>query len=144
MRVGESNTCRIVHLLEGVVDIAVQDPKIVYLRNALLADEETLPGLGIKAGILGHNRSDYDIMLMPCEEKTPADSTEVDKRAVKTDEADDISVSTLRSYSDACRQPLTGRGKIESLLPFLGDTCSAIRPGGRVSGEAGCNVQQEI
>ncbi|XP_032680469.1 uncharacterized protein LOC116848451 isoform X2 [Odontomachus brunneus] len=75
----------------GVVDFVVQEPKIIYLRNALLIDEEMLPGLGVRVGILGHNRSDYDIMLMPCEDQ--ADSTEVgrlDKRTVKTYEEDTI------------------------------------------------------
>ncbi|EFN84759.1 uncharacterized protein LOC105182942 isoform X2 [Harpegnathos saltator] len=74
----------------GVVDIAVQDPKIIYLRNAILAEEETLSELGIKVGILGHNRSDYDTMLMPYEEQIPAEVDSLDKRAVRTHEVDKI------------------------------------------------------
>ncbi|XP_014479726.1 PREDICTED: uncharacterized protein LOC106747011 [Dinoponera quadriceps] len=80
------------HLLSlGVVDIAVEDPKIVYLRNALLADEEALPGLGVKVGILGHDRSDYDIMLMPIEEQVDLTEADLlDKRAAKIQEPDQI------------------------------------------------------
>ncbi|XP_039304744.1 uncharacterized protein LOC105205610 isoform X2 [Solenopsis invicta] len=64
----------------GVVDIDVHHPKIAYLRNALLVDEELLSQLGLKIGILGHNRSDYDIMLMPYEpEEKPAEPTEIEK-----------------------------------------------------------------
>ncbi|XP_036146145.1 uncharacterized protein LOC105840661 [Monomorium pharaonis] len=63
----------------GVVDIDFHHPKIAYLRNALLVDEELLSQLGIKVGILGHNRSDYDLMLMPYEsEEKPAELTETD------------------------------------------------------------------
>lgn len=42
-----------------------------------------LSQLGIKAGILGHSRLDYDIMLMPIE---PEESKEViaDKKAEET------------------------------------------------------------
>lgn len=96
----------------------MQDPKIIYLRNALLVDEEMLPGLGIRVGVLGHNRSDYDIMLMPCEDQAPADSTEVDrpdKRTVKTHEEDTILVSALHPYSIRKEELLTERRKIESL-----------------------------
>jgi len=45
----------------------MDDPKIVYLEDALLIQEDMLPQLGIKVGILGHNRSDYDIVLSPYE-----------------------------------------------------------------------------
>lgn len=45
----------------------MHDPKIAYLKSALLTEEEKLPQLGIRVGILGHNRSNYDIMLMPSE-----------------------------------------------------------------------------
>lgn len=66
------------HLLSlGVVDIDVHQPKIAYLRNALLADEEILAQLEIKVGILGHNRSDYDIMLMPYEPEEPVKPMEI-------------------------------------------------------------------
>ncbi|XP_029661083.1 uncharacterized protein LOC115234272 [Formica exsecta] len=55
----------------GILDIDVRDPKIAYLKNALLIEEEMLPLMDIKVGILGQNRSEYDIMLMPYEEKEP-------------------------------------------------------------------------
>jgi hypothetical protein len=45
----------------------MEDPKIIYLENALLIREDLLPQLGIKVGILGHNRSDYDVVLSPYE-----------------------------------------------------------------------------
>ncbi|XP_003426916.2 protein phosphatase 1 regulatory subunit 36-like [Nasonia vitripennis] len=42
-----------------------RDPQITYLQNALLAREEDLPRLGIKVGILGFPRTDFDILLIP-------------------------------------------------------------------------------
>ncbi|XP_071570440.1 uncharacterized protein [Temnothorax nylanderi] len=71
----------------GVVDIDLYHPKIAYLRNALLVDEEMLSQLEIKVGILGHNRSDYDIMLMPYEPEEPTEPTEIgllDKKSLET------------------------------------------------------------
>lgn len=47
-----------------MIDIDVCDPRIAYLHNALLIEEEMLPKLGIKIGILGQERSNYDLMLM--------------------------------------------------------------------------------
>lgn len=66
-----------VFLFKGVVDIDIHYPKIAYLRNALLVDEEVLSQLKIKVGILGHNRSDYDIMLMPYELEKPVKPTKI-------------------------------------------------------------------
>ncbi|CAL1675201.1 unnamed protein product [Lasius platythorax] len=72
----------------GIVDIDVRDPKIAYLKNALLIEEEMLSQLGIRVGILGHNRSDYDIMLMPNEVEEPTvEPTEInsfDKKVLET------------------------------------------------------------
>ncbi|KMQ93636.1 39s ribosomal protein mitochondrial [Lasius niger] len=74
--------------LIGIVDIDVRDPKIAYLKNALLIEEEMLSQLGIRVGILGHNRSDYDIMLMPNEVEEPTvEPTEInsfDKKILET------------------------------------------------------------
>lgn len=87
--------------LEGVVDIDIHHPKIAYLRNALLTDEEMLSQLGIKVGILGHNRSDYDIMLMPLEPEEPVEPVEIgllDRKSLETRKSifiDKISVSIL-------------------------------------------------
>ncbi|EZA48529.1 uncharacterized protein LOC105285481 isoform X2 [Ooceraea biroi] len=64
-------------LLLGIVDLDAHDPKIIYLKNALLIKEEMLSQLGIRVGILGHNRSDYDIMLAPNETEEPAESMEI-------------------------------------------------------------------
>lgn len=61
---------------KGIADIDIHHPKIAYLRNALLVDEEKLSQLEIKVGILGHNRSDYDIMLMPHEPEELMEPTE--------------------------------------------------------------------
>lgn len=85
-----------------MADITIEDPKIIYLKDALLLDEEILPQIGIRVGILGHNRSDYDIMLMPIEqEQKPTDSIEIsppDKKPVEMRESivvDKIPVSVL-------------------------------------------------
>ena len=37
----------------------------MYLENALVAKEEDLPRLGIKVGILGLPRTDFDLLLIP-------------------------------------------------------------------------------
>ncbi|XP_019883317.2 uncharacterized protein LOC105252068 [Camponotus floridanus] len=70
----------------GIVDIDVRDPKIAYLKNALLIEEEMLSRLGIKIGVLGHNRSDYDIMLMPIEEEPTIESKEINELDKKISE----------------------------------------------------------
>lgn len=44
-----------------------QDPRIIYLKNSMLAKEELLQDLGINVGILGHPRSNYDVILQPIE-----------------------------------------------------------------------------
>ncbi|XP_011348024.1 uncharacterized protein LOC105285481 isoform X3 [Ooceraea biroi] len=73
--------CRVNNYLlclpKGIVDLDAHDPKIIYLKNALLIKEEMLSQLGIRVGILGHNRSDYDIMLAPNETEEPAESMEI-------------------------------------------------------------------
>lgn len=79
----------------------MRDPKIAYLKNALLIEEELLSRLGIKIGILGRNRSDYDIMLMPIEEEPTIESKEIDALDKKISEMrksvpmDKIAVSVL-------------------------------------------------
>ncbi|XP_076667023.1 uncharacterized protein LOC143368324 isoform X3 [Andrena cerasifolii] len=45
------------------------DERIVFLQNALLAREDELQRLGIKIGILGQNKADFDLLLMPQEEE---------------------------------------------------------------------------
>ncbi|KAK1132946.1 hypothetical protein K0M31_014313 [Melipona bicolor] len=45
------------------------DKRILYLKHALVVEEHKLHELGIKVGILGENRANYDILLMPLEEK---------------------------------------------------------------------------
>ncbi|KAG7202655.1 hypothetical protein KM043_009830 [Ampulex compressa] len=52
----------------GIGNTDTCDERIIYLQNALLAEEEKLPKLGIKVGILGQNRTNYDVMLMLSEE----------------------------------------------------------------------------
>lgn len=47
-----------------MTDVDICDPRIAYLHNALLIEEEMLPKLGIKIGILGQERSNYDLMLI--------------------------------------------------------------------------------
>ncbi|KAG5347729.1 PPR36 phosphatase, partial [Acromyrmex charruanus] len=67
----------------GVADIDIHHPKIAHLRNALLVDEEKLSRLGIEVGILGHNRSDYDIMLMPLKPEEPIEIALLDKKLLE-------------------------------------------------------------
>ncbi|KAK0083829.1 hypothetical protein PV325_008149 [Microctonus aethiopoides] len=57
---------RIVSL--GNINFKSKDPRINYLKNALLIEEEKLPELGIKLGILGHPRVNYDITLVSMED----------------------------------------------------------------------------
>lgn len=45
-----------------------KDPRIVYLQTALLADEDKLAESGVKVGILGLSREDFDAMLVPMSE----------------------------------------------------------------------------
>ncbi|XP_054010942.1 uncharacterized protein LOC128893760 [Hylaeus anthracinus] len=45
------------------------DKRILYLENALLIEEHKLHELGIRIGILGENKDDYDIMLTPHDEE---------------------------------------------------------------------------
>jgi len=107
--------------LKGVVDIDIRHPKIAYLRNALLVDEEMLSQLGIKVGILGHNRSDYDIMLMPYEPEEP-EPTEIDLRDRKLRETrKSIFVPKILVREASCRSHRNTHlswihRKIESLI----------------------------
>ncbi|XP_023245533.1 uncharacterized protein LOC106647269 [Copidosoma floridanum] len=65
-----------------------RDPRVVYLENALLAREQDLPRLGIKLGILGMPRSDFDVMLIP--QASEEDHVVVDEAAgADKKEADD-------------------------------------------------------
>lgn len=75
------NNYIVIFLFKGILDIDVLDPQIDYLKNALLVEEEMLSLMNIKVGILGHNRSDYDIMLMPYEEKK--EPIEIDKKILE-------------------------------------------------------------
>ena len=54
--------------LIGIEDNS-NDKRILYLKHALVVEEDKLHELGIKVGILGENRTNYDILLMPLEEK---------------------------------------------------------------------------
>ncbi|XP_071868504.1 protein phosphatase 1 regulatory subunit 36 isoform X1 [Bombus fervidus] len=57
------------------------DERILYLKYALVAEEDKLHKLGIKVGILGENRTNYDILLMPLEEKNEEqDKTQLSDR----------------------------------------------------------------
>lgn len=41
-----------------------KDPRIQYLDNAISAKEKDLRALGVKVGILGELRTDFDILLV--------------------------------------------------------------------------------
>ncbi|XP_034938439.1 protein phosphatase 1 regulatory subunit 36-like [Chelonus insularis] len=61
-------------------DFKSKDPRINYLKNALLADEDELEQLGIKVGILGEPRINYDITLVHITiKKASEEEEEVDK-----------------------------------------------------------------
>ncbi|XP_012256434.2 uncharacterized protein LOC105686327 [Athalia rosae] len=64
----------------GIPNFETNDPRIKYLEKALLADEEKLQEVGIKIGILGQPRTDYDLMLMrrSSEEDNSDEQTGVD------------------------------------------------------------------
>lgn len=53
------------------------DQRINYLQNALIAEEHKLLEFGIKIGILGETRSNYDIMLAPLEEEKEPDKIQL-------------------------------------------------------------------
>ncbi|XP_076299723.1 protein phosphatase 1 regulatory subunit 36 isoform X1 [Lasioglossum baleicum] len=57
----------------------VADERILYLQNALLTREDKLYELNIKIGILGDNRDNYDLMLIPLEEEETSDIQMSDK-----------------------------------------------------------------
>ncbi|CAD1473658.1 unnamed protein product, partial [Heterotrigona itama] len=56
-------------LLSLGIEDNLNDKRILYLQYALVIEEDKLHELGIKVGILGENRTNYDILLMPLEEK---------------------------------------------------------------------------
>ncbi|XP_029174146.1 uncharacterized protein LOC114942853 [Nylanderia fulva] len=105
----------------GIVDIDMHDPKIVYLKNALLIEEEMLSQLGIRVGILGYNRSDYDIMLMPneVEEEPTVEPTEInsfDKKMLETRKSVPMDkLSEQIQEIEKFRQPFC---KVESIEEF--------------------------
>lgn len=49
----------------GLGNAKSDDPRVIYLENAFLAKEENLSRLGIKVGILGLPRTDFDVLLIP-------------------------------------------------------------------------------
>lgn len=67
-------------LITGLINSESKDPRINYLKNALLADEENLQKLRIKVGILGHQRSNYDITLVPIDGENELDREDLWER----------------------------------------------------------------
>ncbi|XP_029042048.2 LOW QUALITY PROTEIN: uncharacterized protein LOC114875665, partial [Osmia bicornis bicornis] len=78
------------------------DERILYLQNALLIEEEKLHDLGIKIGILGENRANYNIMLIPFEETEIDESSTIrtkkyeTRRSTKDTLEIDIPITTRR------------------------------------------------
>ena len=66
-----------------MLPIRSKDPRINYLENALLGPEETFHENGIRIGILGQPRSEYDIMFMPADSEDSTEETEDDKEKDK-------------------------------------------------------------
>ncbi|KAI4477905.1 hypothetical protein M0804_012385 [Polistes exclamans] len=85
--------CNFKVLSLGMIDVDRSDPRIDYLHNALLIDEEMLPKLGIKVGILGQERSNYDLMLMLIESENSNDVEKIDQPDKLKYEKSKISVS---------------------------------------------------
>ncbi|XP_046607644.1 uncharacterized protein LOC124298952 [Neodiprion virginianus] len=85
------NTCCDYRVLSiGIPYFETHDPRIEYLEKALLADETELQNLGIKVGILGQSRSDYDMMLIRTnvDEDKPDDRMSVDLEKEKWEKRD--------------------------------------------------------
>ncbi|CAD6231942.1 GSCOCG00001664001-RA-CDS [Cotesia congregata] len=74
----EFNDYRLVSL--GLINSESKDPRINYLKNALLADEENIQKLRVKVGILGHQRANYDITLVPIDGENELDREELWER----------------------------------------------------------------
>lgn len=58
-----------INFIIGNINFKSKDPRINYLKNSLLIEEEKLSELGIKLGILGHPRVNYDITLVSIEDQ---------------------------------------------------------------------------
>ncbi|XP_011496190.1 PREDICTED: uncharacterized protein LOC105360880 [Ceratosolen solmsi marchali] len=80
----------------GLTNVKSPDPRIIYFENALLANEENLSRLGVKIGILGLPRMDFDLMLIPLinEDKQVA----IEETPIEEDEEVDEYVSLIPVY----------------------------------------------
>lgn len=81
----------------------VNDERILYLRNALMSKEDELHEWGIKVGILGENRDNYDLMLIPLEEEKGSEVQVSDKgtfelRKSIRDASDFVSFSNIHHF----------------------------------------------
>ncbi|CAL7950034.1 unnamed protein product [Xylocopa violacea] len=75
------------------------DERILYLQHALIMEEHKLSELEIKVGILGENRINYDIMLMPIEEEVEdmiqmSEKRKYERKSTKTTLDEDTQVPT--------------------------------------------------
>ncbi|XP_058809149.1 protein phosphatase 1 regulatory subunit 36-like [Phymastichus coffea] len=92
-------------LLLGLTNAKSSDPRIIYLENAFLAKEEDLPRLGIKVGILGLPRTDFDVILIP-----------------RASEDDQVIVD------DADTEKIEGADDYETLIPPYGSDLELDKP----------------
>ncbi|XP_076667022.1 uncharacterized protein LOC143368324 isoform X2 [Andrena cerasifolii] len=88
------------------------DERIVFLQNALLAREDELQRLGIKIGILGQNKADFDLLLMPQEEEQTDEIQISDRRKfdAKKSAKDTSSKHTVHKIIKTPRLPLFQTG----------------------------------
>ncbi|XP_008555279.1 uncharacterized protein LOC103576717 [Microplitis demolitor] len=64
----------------GLTNFESKDPRVIYLKDALLADEENLHDLRIKVGMLGQPRANYDITLVHIDNEDALDKEELWER----------------------------------------------------------------
>ncbi|XP_047369187.1 uncharacterized protein LOC124956875 isoform X2 [Vespa velutina] len=104
------------HLI-GMIDVDTCDPRIAYLHNALLIEEEMLPKLGIKIGILGQERSNYDLMLMLLDSENSSHVENISKAEKSYDKKNNITNNQTQNNLD-CNQNIMRMPSFE-LQPAL-------------------------
>ncbi|XP_035723900.1 uncharacterized protein LOC118442433 [Vespa mandarinia] len=109
--------CNFQVLSLGMIDVDTCDPRIAYLHNALLIEEEMLPKLGIKIGILGQERSNYDLMLMLLDSENSNHVENTSKTEKSYDKKNNITNNLTQNNPD-CNQNIMRMPSFE-LQPAL-------------------------
>ncbi|KAL7301288.1 hypothetical protein TKK_0006027 [Trichogramma kaykai] len=89
----------------GLTSEKSQDPRVVYLENAILANEAELAALDIKVGILGMPRADFDLLLIPVagdddQQQTTVQKDDDDQSIAQNEGADDYETLLPASGTD--------------------------------------------